>query len=579
MYTRQIFKWCCLILLLLALALAALLPGSVPASHAQSSEPRCFDETGFCISGRIREYWEQNDGLRVFGLPISPQRQENIEGQPLQVQWFERNRLELHPENAPPYDVLLGRLGADVLEARGRNWFTFTKDGEPAPGCRAFETGFNVCGEVLEAWRANGLELDGVPGTSEAESLALFGQPISPLQTEVIDGQTYEVQWFERARFERHPENAPPFDVLFGLLGNVLRPRDVPIPPGRIAFLGINQAPSINGNAIYTMQPDGTDPQIVTTPQRISRTDEWFLILDYDWSLDGDRFAFTATSVWDCTGRGCYSEPNIYTVAGDGTNQSRLTNEGTYGNLTLAPNGSQLAFIGDSIILSDPFGTQRRELSFEGTGLYYIESLILSPTGRHIAFIALSDPSAPVNEYDVYVARTDGSSLVRVLENIGGNLARLAWSPDGTLLAINSDVNSGGTFYTVNADGTGLRKLLTHNGLAYGPHWSPDGTRLLFYEQVVVVNEGVATASYTVFMMQADGSGLTPLADGFYSISSIDWSPDGRRVVMSGAETAEPDSNGIYLFAVDDPQPTRIIPAGVDPLAGGGGQVYWRLTE
>jgi uncharacterized protein YkwD len=31
------------------------------------------------------------------------------------VQWFERRRMELHPENAPPYDVLLGLLGNELL--------------------------------------------------------------------------------------------------------------------------------------------------------------------------------------------------------------------------------------------------------------------------------------------------------------------------------------------------------------------------------------------------------------------------------------------------------------------------------
>jgi TolB protein len=324
------------------------------------------------------------------------------------------------------------------------------------------------------------------------------------------------------------------------------------------------------------MLPDGTDPQPVTTPERVSRTDEWFLILNYDWSRTGNRFAFTATTVWDCSmGRGCYSEPNIYTVAGDGTNQRRLTNEGTFSNLALAPNGSQIVYISDSIILSDPFGEQRRELSFEDTELHYIESLALSPTGRYIAFIALSGSQASVAEYDVYIARSDGSSLVRVLENIGSNLAQLMWSPDGTLLAINSDVNGGGTFYTVNADGTGLHTLRTHNGLASGPIWSPDGTRLLFYEQVT--NAETGTAGYTVFMMQADGSGLTPLVEGFFTISGIDWSPDGQRVVMSGAKTAGAGAD-IFIFSVDDPQPARIIPAGVDALAGGE-QVYWRLTE
>jgi hypothetical protein len=102
------------------------------------SAPRCFDETGFCIDGRIRDYWEQNGGLSVFGLPISTQQTFIIEGQPIEAQWFERNRLELHPENAPPYDVLLGRLGVDVLAQQGRDWQTFPRDEAAQPGCRYF---------------------------------------------------------------------------------------------------------------------------------------------------------------------------------------------------------------------------------------------------------------------------------------------------------------------------------------------------------------------------------------------------------------------------------------------------------
>lgn len=107
-----------------------LLLAVLPAAHvgAQSGE-RCFTETGFCISGRIREYWEQNGGLSVFGLPIGPQQAETIEGKSLQVQRFERNRLELHPENGRPYDVLLGRLGVDRLTQLGRDWQTFPKVG------------------------------------------------------------------------------------------------------------------------------------------------------------------------------------------------------------------------------------------------------------------------------------------------------------------------------------------------------------------------------------------------------------------------------------------------------------------
>src|SRR5215211_981463 len=203
-------------LLLGVLLFTNILPAS--AALAQTSQ-RCFAETGLCIAGRIREFWEQNGGLAAFGLPITPQQEQLVEGQPRQVQWFERNRLELHPESQRPYDVLLGRLGVDRLSAQGRDWFQFPKSA-PQTGCQFFpQTGHNICGAIWNIWRAGGLEFDGKKGKSADESLALFGLPISDAQTEMIAGQEYTVQWFERARFELHPENATPYNVLLGLLG------------------------------------------------------------------------------------------------------------------------------------------------------------------------------------------------------------------------------------------------------------------------------------------------------------------------------------------------------------------------
>jgi hypothetical protein len=216
------------ILALVGALLAVAMPGGAQAQTGQ----RCFTETGQCIEGRIREFWEQNGGLPVFGFPVTPQQQETIEGNALQVQWFQRNRLELHPENARPYDVLLGRLGADRLAQQGRDWQTFPKSGAQG-GCRFFpETGHNVCGDILSAWRANGLEFDGRAGKTEAENLALFGLPLGDPQVETLsDGKPYTVQWFERGRFELHPENAAPYNVLLGLLGNEIRAGGAPAQP------------------------------------------------------------------------------------------------------------------------------------------------------------------------------------------------------------------------------------------------------------------------------------------------------------------------------------------------------------
>ncbi len=188
-------------------------------THAQ--DMRCFPEaTGYCMQGRIRDFWEANGGLPVFGYPITPLQTEEVEGRMLQVQWFERHRLELHPENEPPYDVLMGRIGLQALEVRGQKWHAQARE-TPQEGCQFFpETGYNVCGAMLRAWQANGLELDGQTGSNATESLALYGLPVSSPRVETLhDGHTYTVQWFERVRFEEHTENVAPYDVLAGLLG------------------------------------------------------------------------------------------------------------------------------------------------------------------------------------------------------------------------------------------------------------------------------------------------------------------------------------------------------------------------
>ncbi len=78
-----------------------------------SSAPDCrfFLQTDHNLCGGFRAYWEQYGGLRILGYPISEEFTENG----LTVQYFERARLEWHPGVSPErYDVLLGRLGADV---------------------------------------------------------------------------------------------------------------------------------------------------------------------------------------------------------------------------------------------------------------------------------------------------------------------------------------------------------------------------------------------------------------------------------------------------------------------------------
>ncbi len=207
-------------LLVLALALTAL--GLAPVGARAQSPNLFFPETGHTVGGRFLEYWRQHGGLAVFGYPLTEQIQEGGRS----VQYFERQRFELAPENRPPYDVLLGRMGDEILRLRGIDWQSLPTASGPAAGCRFFAlTRHNVCDQAhragfLSYWSSHGLEFDGRHGKSEAESLALFGYPLTEPQT-VSDGAggSYQVQWFERARFEWHPGNPDPYKVLLGRLG------------------------------------------------------------------------------------------------------------------------------------------------------------------------------------------------------------------------------------------------------------------------------------------------------------------------------------------------------------------------
>ena len=101
-----------------ALALAALtLVGSLQPLGRTSAlaQETCetFKETGKSVCGRFLEYWRQNGGLAQQGYPISGEFQEvsDLNGQAYTVQYFERAVFEKHPENQPPYDILLSQLG------------------------------------------------------------------------------------------------------------------------------------------------------------------------------------------------------------------------------------------------------------------------------------------------------------------------------------------------------------------------------------------------------------------------------------------------------------------------------------
>jgi peptide/nickel transport system substrate-binding protein len=219
----------------------SLVPVGARSAAAQSQTRKIGD---FDVAGRFLEVWSKagNDQANTYvnGLPITNRRPEisTEDGKSYDTQWFERAKYEAHPENKAPYDVLLGRLGANFVEGRGsidpatnkpRNAADQPFVGVAQPSDLSAtklyfpETKHTISGKILEYWNRYG-------------GLQQFGYPLSEAFNEVsTDGKTYQVQYFERARFEVHPEKAAPYEVELGLLG-VQQYKTTPIAADKLPF-------------------------------------------------------------------------------------------------------------------------------------------------------------------------------------------------------------------------------------------------------------------------------------------------------------------------------------------------------
>ncbi|HEX8228250.1 MAG TPA: hypothetical protein VF826_02935 [Chloroflexia bacterium] len=168
-----------------------------------------FGETGQAIARQFTDYWRDNGGLELFGYPIS--RPVPLNG--YLSQFFERAIFEYHPEHTgTPYEVQLRLLGNEFTQGRA---FDKADTALLTPDMLYFpETGHTLGGAFLKYWQENG-------------GLPVYGYPISQEITEVspTDGKEYQVQYFERNRFEYHPEFVGTrFEVQLGLLGaNMLK--------------------------------------------------------------------------------------------------------------------------------------------------------------------------------------------------------------------------------------------------------------------------------------------------------------------------------------------------------------------
>ena len=149
-------------------------------------------------------------------------------------------------------------------------------------------------------------------------------------------------------------------------------------------------------------------------------------------------------------------------------------------------------------------------------------------------FAAVSCAAAVLAAAGTAAARTGVTSSPAGPDARAASSATAAVAANGRIAFSQWDLLPGGNLsghsnvYTINPDGTGLRQL-THVGAAQAagaPDWSPGGDKIVY--------ESNQAGDYRIWVMNADGSGQTELADdpGFADLEPA-WSPDGTRILFS----------------------------------------------
>src|SRR5580765_2042802 len=160
--------------------------------------------------------------------------------------------------------------------------------------------------------------------------------------------------------------------------------------------------------------------------------------------------------------------------------------------------------------------------------------------GKHLAPLLsdgldLSAAGTPLQEATLYLADSDGSN-VRQLGATPLHGVSAAWSPDGTRLAFVSfdDANNprcpadmqcppSGELYVVGADGGGLTRLTRSKADDEHPSWSPEGTRLAFASGFDLRGQG-----HPPWLMTIRTSGGSATRVGRFSgVLDPSWSPAG----------------------------------------------------
>ena len=251
-----------------------------------------------------------------------------------------------------------------------------------------------------------------------------------------------------------------------------------------------------DGNAeIYVMTAEGRGVTRLTN----SRADEGYPA----WSPDGRTISF------DSDRDGNFE---IFAMnAGDGSNVRALTKHPARDvSATWAPDGKTIVFMSDRDGGFDAYeaaadaGAVATRVTRTGTTWFPV----YSPDGTTLAFHVGRDVHTMPAPSRVEGPMPPPGNAPRRLTTDPANGMHPSWSPDGKRLAFMSWRNGRTEIFTMNADGSDQKTLVSMDrGDAIDPRWSPDGSRIAF----VHMPDGMNGRAAVLCIVNADGTALRHL--------------------------------------------------------------------
>jgi len=226
----------------LIIFLTSTLAGS--SAYAQGADSQFFPETGHYVTGEfLKVFNKASNPVLVYGFPITDAFSHP--GDNRHYQYFEKALFLFDPDNTPGFQVKPLPLGKMLYPIEPAPTFT-----PISTGCQVFpDSGFtySVCYAFLDFFQDHG-------GVSQ------FGYPISNFETR--EGMI--VQYFQRARFEWHPELPSGNRVMISNLGYEYFKKNDENPELLLPNLGDNLPQSILALRVHTFPVYAVVPRIGT---------------------------------------------------------------------------------------------------------------------------------------------------------------------------------------------------------------------------------------------------------------------------------------------------------------------------